>query len=140
LGNADSEKLWQLTNWSEPAGSGLSSHRALTDHHATAKYQGLFHSHFDYGWLVLRLAEPQPLSSLRKLTVGSTDISLPGELASAPATDLWQIPFPPGLISSTKTFELTLTAPGWKVTDVALVGDRIRDLHLRLLGSSVDRE
>jgi hypothetical protein len=135
LGNADGEKLWQLANWSEPVGSGLSSHRALTDHPATAKYLGLFHSHFDYGWLVLRLAEPQPLSSLRKLTVGSTDIPLPAELVSAPATDLWQIPFPPGLISATKTFELALTAPGWKVTDLALVGDRIRALHLRCLSA-----
>jgi hypothetical protein len=135
LGNVDSEKLWELTNWSQPVGNGLSSHRALTDQHATAKYSGLFHSHFDYGWLVLRLAEPQPLSNFRKLTVGSTDIPLPAELLAAPATDLWQIPFPAGLISGTKTFEVKLTAPGWKVTDIALVGDRIRDLHLKLLAS-----
>ena len=132
LGNANSEKQWELTNWSEPAGSGLSSHRAVTDQPATAKYTGLFHSHFDYGWLVLRLAEPQPLSNLRKLTVGSSDISLPADLLAATATDLWQIPFPAGLISATKTLELKLTAPGWKVTDIALSGERIRDLHLKL--------
>ena len=130
LGHPDSEKLWQLAGWGEPAGEGAMRHRPLGDQAASLKFQGVFYSHFDYGWLIVRLARPAPLTEAR-LWLGTQQLPISAELlAAAPAT-VWQIPLPPGLIPGTRTLELRLQSPGWQVTDVAVTGDPIRDVHLR---------
>ena len=130
--NPDSEQDWELTGWSEPAGEGLAGHRQLGDATAVIKYKRFFYSHFDYGWLVLRLAEPQSIRGL-KLELGGTAIPIPDELSQAAPGTIWQIPFPQGLISATKTFELKIQAAGWKITDLAVTGEQIRELHLELV-------
>ena len=132
LGNPDSEQYWEVSGWSEPAGTGLSRHRQLRAAPGVVKYKRFFYSHFDYGWLVLRLAEPQNIQGA-KLTIGTTVIPIPEDLANAPPNTIWQLPFPPGLIAATNVFELRIQAPGWQVTDIALTGDAIRDLHLGLV-------
>jgi hypothetical protein len=132
LGNPDSESKWKLSEFAEPAGKGLSRHRQLTEKPATVEYLGHFYTHFDYGWLVLHLAEPRPATEL-KLTLGSTPIPIPPELQSAGSRSIWQIPFPAGLISSTTKFVLQLQAPGWKIADIAVTGDEIREVHLAML-------
>ncbi|RPI89257.1 MAG: DUF1501 domain-containing protein [Planctomycetaceae bacterium] len=130
LGLPESERLWELEGFDEPAGTGTERHR-LVKEAARLKYKGFYYNHFNYGWLVIRLAEPQPISGV-KLAIAETTLPVPAELAALPAATVWQIPFPQGLMGSLTTFELRLTAPGWKPTDIAIVGDRIRDLHLQM--------
>ena len=132
LGNLDSEQSWELTGWSAPLGTGLSRHRQLSESPGVAKYKPFFYSHFAYGWLVLRLAEPRSIQGV-KLTVGSTPIPIPGDLAESAPRTIWQLPFPDGLIAATTQFELQIQAAGWKMTDLALTGDAIRELHLGLV-------
>lgn len=138
LGNPDSEVNWGLAGWSDPAGSGLQRYRQIGDQPATIQYQRMFYNHFDYGWLVFRLAEPMSLQGV-KLTSGAKAIPIPDSLFQNKPGTIWQIPFPPGLVASIKTFEVSLQAPGWKVTDIAVVGDPILDVHLKLLNEFVDQ-
>ena len=130
FGNPDSEKDWQLTGWGKPVGTGLGRYCALGPKPGSVKYLGVFYPHFNYGWLVFRLAEPRPIDVL-KLWVDATPIPISAELRNAGAKHIWQIPFPDGLISSTKVWQLQVEAPGWQVTDMALVGDRIGQRDLR---------
>jgi hypothetical protein len=136
IGNLDSEKEWKLTGWSDPAGGGLTRHRALGKQPATIQFTGRFHNHFDYSHLVLRVAKPQAIAGV-KLSLNGREIPIPEELAADAPAALWQIPFPAGMIAATSTFQLQIEAPNWPVTDLALVGAPIRDLHLhRLLATS----
>ncbi|MFN0052472.1 MAG: DUF1501 domain-containing protein [Planctomycetales bacterium] len=132
LGFPDGEKGWELSGFVDPAGSGLTRHRAVEATGARLKYTGLFYTHFDYGWLVLRLAEPRPAGEL-KIRVGAHPLPIPTELAAAGPATLWQIPLPEGLVGSLTSLELQLHAPGWKLTDLALTGDSIRDVHQALV-------
>jgi hypothetical protein len=132
FGHTGGEAEWKLSGFSAPAGSGLNRHRSLGDEPATVEYVESFFGHFDYGYLVLRLSEPQKLDRL-KLSVGGTPIPIPPELAAVEAQALWHIPFPAGVIKATKSFQLQIEAPQWKLTDLALVGDPIGDLHLAQL-------
>jgi hypothetical protein len=129
LGNPDSEKQWQLAGFGEPAGEGMNRHRTLGDGQATARYQGVFLGHFDYGWLVLNLAAPQSLAGV-KLSLSGSTLPIPEELVAASLRALWQIPLPDGLIVSKQVLELTVEAPGWQICDMAVVGDAIRDVDL----------
>lgn len=133
IGNPDSESEWKLTEFSEATGAGLLRHRQLGEKPATLEYLGNFYAHFDYGWLILHLAERRALSEL-KLLLGSAAVPLPPELLAAGTRTVWQIPFPPGLIAATKKFILQFQAPGWKIADIAVTGDEIRDVHLEMLG------
>ena len=92
----------------------------------------MFHTHFDYSHSVFRLAEPRSLEGVT-LAASGRAIPLPEGLIKQGEQTLWQIPFPAGLVASSSKFELTITAPDWPVTDFAVVGDPIRDLHLALL-------
>ncbi|MCY2962179.1 MAG: DUF1501 domain-containing protein, partial [Planctomycetota bacterium] len=132
LGLPESERLWELEGLGEPQGDGPDRHRPLSEKVARLKYKGFYYNHFDYGWLVLRLAEPRSSAGV-KLAVGDTPLPIPADLAAASPSAVWQIPFPQGLMSALGTFELRVTAPGCKLTDVAVVGDKIRDVHLALL-------
>lgn len=132
LGFADSEKQWDLGGFGEPQGEGLERHRSLGEQPAIAKYRGVFLNHFDYGWLVLRLATARPLAGLRVSLAGSA-VPIPDDLASATPRTLWQIPLPPGLSLTTAQLELSVQAPGWQVCDVAIAGDELRDVHLAAL-------
>lgn len=132
LGNPDSEKQWNLTGFEEPAGAGADRHRGLGEQHVAAKYLGVFFAHFDYGWLVLRLAAPRTLAGV-KLAVSGSSLSIPEELAARSPQILWQIPLPPGLILSKQTLEISIQAPGWLLSDIAVTGDAIRDVHLATL-------
>lgn len=134
LGFPDSEASWKLSGFGDAAGSGLARHRPIGAQPATAVYLGNFFAYFDYGWLVLRLTESRPISEAQ-LSLGGVPLPIPAELLSAAPALLWQIPFPPGRIPATKTFELTILAPDWKLTDLAATGDVIRDVHFQMLRS-----
>jgi hypothetical protein len=132
LGNPDSEVNWKLTGWSEPSGEGLSRHRSTGEGTASIQYGGFFYKHFDYGYLVLRLAELRSIEGV-KLTLAGRPIPIPESLLQAGRKSVWQVPFPPGMIGSTSTFDLGIEATNWPVTDIAVTGDEIRELHLRTL-------
>jgi hypothetical protein len=129
LGNPDSEKQWELSRFSDPAGDGAGRYRALGEEPATAKYKGVFLGHFDYGWLVLHLAAPRPLTGV-KLSISGSPIPFSEELLAAKPGVVWQIPLPAGLIVSKQTLEIAVEAPGWQISDIAVVGDAIRDVDL----------
>jgi hypothetical protein len=135
LGHAESEKLWEVTGFSEPAGEGLARHRSLGEAPARVKFKGFYYNHFDYGWLIVRLAEPARLSGTR-VQIGSTVIPIPEEVDGTQPAALWQISLPRGLMGSLSSLEISLIAPGWRVTDLAVVGDAIRPEHLQMLGSA----
>ncbi|MFN8855924.1 MAG: DUF1501 domain-containing protein [Planctomycetaceae bacterium] len=132
MGHAASEKQWELAGFSEPAGEGLSRHRTLGESPAQAKFKGFYYNHFDYGWLVIRLATPAPLAGTR-LQIGTTVLPVAESIDGNTPRSVWQIPLPQGLMGSLSTLDISLTAPGWKVTDLAVVGDQIRDEHLQML-------
>ena len=132
VGNPDEESAWKLTGWSEPIGKGLSRHRKIGDEPATIAFGGMFHTQFDYSHCVFRLAEPRSLEGVT-LTAAGRAIPISNDLIKLGERPLWQIPFPAGLATSSAKFELTIAAPDWPVTDFAVVGDRIRDLHLAML-------
>jgi hypothetical protein len=129
LGNSDSEKQWELSGFGDPAGDIADRHRALGEQPATAKYKGVFLGHFDYGWLVLHLAAPRSLGGVRLSISGST-VPVPDESIAATPRALWQIPLPAGLIVTKQMLEVTVKAPGWQMSDIAVVGDEIRDVDL----------
>jgi hypothetical protein len=131
-GIPDSEKNWQVGGSAAPAGPALQQFRALGTPPGEFKYLGHFYPHFDYEYLVLRLAEPQSLAGV-KLTLGGQPLPIPEDLTTAPPRLIWQIPFPNGLILATKSLDLAIAAPGWKLRALALAGEEIRDLHLRTL-------
>lgn len=135
LGCADSEKQWELAGFGDAQGEGLARHRPLGEQAATATYRGVYLGHFDYGWLVLRLASPRSLGGLR-LSLSRTAIPIPDNLASAPPRTLWQIPLPPGLSMALSRVEASIQAPGWHVCDVAITGDELRHVHLAALQSA----
>ena len=129
FGNPDSEKNWKLTSWSNPAGEGIDRNRRVGKTSSSIKYEGMFYGHFNYSHAVIRLAEPRKIDDLT-FTVNGEEIAIPQELKDAEANTVWQIPFPQDFLKTAKSFEATLSAPGWKVTSFALVGDAIRDMHL----------
>jgi len=137
FGNADSERLWKLVGFDNPRGSGLERFRPLSGSPASITYRGQFYNHFDYTHVVLRLAEPRPAGEV-KLVMAGRAIPVPDELAQAEPRRLWQLPIPGGIIRSIATgpdkFVLELTAPDWKLTSFAVVGERIRDRHLEHAG------
>jgi hypothetical protein len=136
LGNPDSEKSWKLTGFAEAFGIGPPRHRALGEGPALATYQGVFFAHFDYGWLVLRLAAPRPLAGVR-LALSGTLLTVSDEVLAAGPRTLWQIPLPSGLILSKHALEISIEAPGWPLCDIAVTGDAIRDVHLEGLGMNL---
>ena len=136
LGNPDSETNWKLTGWAEPTGTGLDRHRSTGEAPVSIEYGGFFYTHFDYGYLVLRLAEPRSIKGI-KLTLMGRPIPIPDSLMQSGEKTVWQVPFPPGMIGGTSKFDLKIEAENWPVTDIAVVGDEIRDLHLRTLGTAL---
>lgn len=136
LGNPDGETEWKLDGWSKSAGDGLNRHRRIANDAASLRYTGIFISHLDYGYCAIRLAEPRPIDELA-LSVNGRSIPVPRDLQDAGPRSLWQIPLPDGLIKSSKSLELRIEAAGWPVTDIAVLGDRIRELHLERLPAFV---
>jgi len=130
FGNPDSEKEWELKAWSQPVGTGLERHRTVGKAASSIKYLGNFYGHFNYSHAVVRLAEPKKIDEVT-FTVNGEEIAIPQELAESEAKTIWQIPFPQDYLKTAKSFEAKLSAPGWKVTSFALLGDRIRDMHLK---------
>lgn len=136
LGNTDGGEVhWNLTGWAKPGGEGSQRNRSTGKTPVKLQYTEKFYNHFDYGYLVLRLAEARSLDGLT-LSVNGKPLPLSDELQSQGEKTLWQIPFPAGLIRSISSFELTIDAADWALTDIALVGDEpIRDLHLQRLNA-----
>ena len=132
MGNAESEKQWRLTGWSEPTDVGPARHRAIGSDPVTIRYKGIFLTHFAYGSLALRLAEPTTLAGV-KLSVGGVELTIPDTLRDAEPRRVWQIPVASGPLRSAGAFELRLEAPGWKVTDLALCGEAIDQRHLAMI-------
>jgi hypothetical protein len=130
VGNVDSEKQWTLTGWSKATGEGLTRCRRTGETSSSIKYNGFFYTHFDYGHLVFRLAEPRSIEGCELKLTGRV-IPVPEELQQQGQQSVWQIPIPAGMVAGTKTFDLSVIAPDWPVTDFAIVGDQIRDLHLQ---------
>jgi hypothetical protein len=135
LGYPDSEKLWGLNGFGEPAGAGPGRHRPLDEQPAILKYRGVFLGHFDYAWLILRLAVPRPLAGVR-LSLSGTALPISAELSSAAPRALWQFPLPPGLSLTTTKLEISLHAPGWQICNVAITGDELQEVHLAQLRDS----
>lgn len=129
FGNPDWEADWQLQGFSEPAGEGLEQYRQINESPARVTYQGIWHIMFDWAYLVLRCPQPRTLDGL-KLTLEGKPLPIPADLLKQPASQLWHIPFPPGMIAASKNFDLKLQADGWKFTNLTLVGDRISERHL----------
>jgi len=132
-GNPPNEREWELVGWSEPTGVRDERYRVINEQGSSVRYLGLFHTHFDYGYLVFRLAEPADVGNVH-LALRDQPIPVSREMKDAPPDTLWQIPFPNGMIAQLpfpekKAFDLAIRAPGWKVTDMALVGDRIEPWH-----------
>lgn len=132
MGNGASEKQWQLSGFGELAGAETLRYRVPGNQPASLKYLGFFFAHFDYGWLVFRLAAPAALAGVN-LSLGSKTLSIPEYLQPALPRTLWQVPLPPGLIASMQSFELSIQAPGWRIAGIAVTGDEIRDLELETL-------
>jgi hypothetical protein len=133
LGSKDGESTWDLSGWSAPQGKGLAQHRLTTKPGPSIlKFTGDFYTHFDYSHIVLRLAEPRPLTDV-VLTVSGKPLPISEALKPAEPKQVWQFPLPAGMVQSIKTLELSIKAKDLPVTDFAIVGDRIRDLHLARL-------
>ncbi|MBI3863386.1 MAG: DUF1501 domain-containing protein [Planctomycetia bacterium] len=135
LGNAASEKQWTLTAMGAPRGDGINRHRPLGEVPATFKYGGVYFSHFDYGWVVLRLAEPRIITGLQIWFNGS-EVPVPEALLSSGQRTLWQVPIPAEARHATPDLTLKIHAPGWPLCDVAVTGDEIRDVHLKMFEES----
>lgn len=129
FGNPDSETRWKLTGWSDPVGEGLQRFRTPLQESASIKYNGLWYTHFDWAFLVLRCPEPRSMEGLT-LTLDGKPLPIPQTLKQSSPKQVWQIPFPAGMVVATKKFDLRLKAEGWMITDLALVGDRISSRHL----------
>ena len=138
IGNPESEKMWSLDGLSEVAGAGIDCGRSLRANSATITYQGLFYTHFDYRWLALRLNNRQTLAEVT-LHVAGRKLPLPSSLVQSSERQLWQIPFPKGLMATTSKFSLEIQAPGWFVTDIVLLGNRIKNSHLKDVSSTTHK-
>ncbi len=130
FGNPDSEAEWKLQGWSQPVGAGVDRHRTIAGEAATVTYTGKFYSHFDYAYAVIRSATPRTIDGLG-LALNGRPLPIPEDLTTAAPSTVWQIPFPAGMIRATKTLAMSVTAPGWQITDFAAVGEQIRERHLR---------
>ena len=133
LGSKDGESTWELSGWSAPQGEGLNQHRLTKEPGPSIlKFTGDFYTHFDYSHIVLRLAEPRPLTEVT-ISISGRSIPIDETLKPAEPKSVWQFPLPAGLVQSIQTLELAIKADGLPVTDFAIVGDKIRDLHLSRL-------
>ena len=132
LGFPASEGQWTISGFGELQGMERARHRPLGEQLARAIYGGVFLGHFDYGWLVLRLASARPAAGLRA-SLSGTPVPIPDALASAPPGTLWQIPLPVGLSLTTTKLDLTLQAPGWQICDIAITGDELHEVHVARL-------
>jgi hypothetical protein len=130
LGSRHGEETWTLTGWSAPRGEGLAQHRLTTaPGPSIIRFTGFFYTHFDYSHIVLRLAEACPLTDV-VLTVSGKPLAVSDDLKPDRPGTIWQLPLPAGMVQSIKTFELAITSPRLPVTDFAIVGQKIRQLHL----------
>ena len=124
------ESTWELTGWSEPIGKGLARHRlSAKDEASVLRYTGFFYTHFDYSHIVLRLAKPSAVTDAR-ITISGRQFTVPETLKPAEAKSVWQIPLPEGFVKTIQKFELSLEGVELPVTDFAIVGEKIRQLHL----------
>ena len=126
LGNRNQLPEWKLSFWSQPQGAGSKKFRTA-DRPATIEYTELFYAHFAYRFLVFRLAEPQKIDRL-SLSLNGKPIPIPEDLTKSNAQTLWQIPFSESLSKTQKTFRLSVTCPGWKLCDIAVTGDEVREM------------
>ena len=130
FGSDVGESQWVLTNWQAAAGEGATRHRRIVaGSAATLKFSGSYYSHFDYGFCIIRLAQPATLDGVR-LSVSGRELELTEKMKQQPASRVWQFELPEGMGRSISELTLSLTAPDWAVTDFAIVGDEVRDLHL----------
>ncbi len=129
FGNPDSEADWKLHGLSDPVGEGLDRYREISDAPARVTYQGHWHKLFDWAYLVLRCPEPCGIDGLA-LTFEGKPLPIPAELKAERLQQVWHIPFPPGMIAASENCDLAILGEGLRLTDLALVGDRISGRHL----------
>ncbi len=131
LGHPDSEVDWTLTGLAA-AGRGPQRERVIGTA-ATLTYRGIFWNHFDYTSLLIRLARPTALAEI-SLSLSGRPFPVPKALVEAKPSRLWQIPIPVGIVPAIPTgvnkLVLSLTAPGWPLSGVALTGDPVRKMVL----------
>ena len=77
LGNANQLPEWKLSGWSAIQGNGRTPYRTAAT--GTIEYTELFYTHFAYGFLVFRLAEPSKIDRL-SLSLDGKPIPIPDEL------------------------------------------------------------
>ena len=148
LGNANQLPEWKLNGWSAIQGTGKTRYRTADARSGirensvagrrtaefsriplqtgTIEYSELFYTHFAYGFLVFRLADPAKIDRL-SLSLNGKPIPIPEELAKSKPRTIWQVPFPESLSKAEKKFHLAVTCPGWKLCDVAVTGDAVRE-------------
>lgn len=133
LGNPESERDWELAGWSAPQSPRIAirgldgnSYRAVAKETATLRYRLHYPSHMHYAWLAFRLAEPRSLGGV-SIRLSGREVPIAAKLKEAAPRQLWQLPLPEGL--SLRELSLELTAPGWPLTDFAILGDPIEEWH-----------
>lgn len=132
LGSRERQPEWEFSGFSPLQGKADRRFRTPLAN-ASVRYTEKWYTHFDYSHLVLRLATPEKIDGV-KLTLGGSAVAIPAELADAAARRIWQIPFAAGFIKTVTAFELKIDAPGLPISEIAVVGDEIRDLHIRHFG------
>lgn len=120
---------WELTGWSDVLGAGHEQHRRILQKTAKLKYRRVYYGHFAYENLVLLTSEPVKADDLAIL-IADTPLEIPAELRTGPPRRLWQIPVPADLTKGLRELQVQITAPGWPISDIALTGEAVRQLHI----------
>ncbi len=128
LGNPDSEAEWKPTGFLAVAGTAPDGYRPLGDTPGVLEFQGHYPNVFDYAVLAVRLAQPAALTDVR-IKLGDQVLPFSDELQQQGPQRLWQIPLASGLAKSLSTLQIEILAPGWQVSDVAILGDPIHARH-----------
>ena len=132
LGHPDSEANWSLAGLAA-ASTGPERERTVGETAATLTYRGIFWNHFDYTSLLIRLARPAALEGI-SVSLSGRPVALPAALMEAAPSRLWQIPIPVGIVPAIPTgpgkLVISLTAPRWSLTGLALTGDPVRKMVL----------
>lgn len=131
LGNANRLDEWKTPGWTKIEGEGNAKFRVPATT-GIVEYTEKFYTHFAYAYLTFRLAKPATIDGV-KLALNGERVPIPESLASSGARNIWQVPLPEGMTSRNARFRLEVVAP-WRVCDVAVTGDRIREMFLERLG------
>ncbi len=133
LGQPDQKQEWTFSGFSDSGGAKNDRYKT-TGNVATLKYTGKFYNHFNYSHVIFRLAKPQAIAGV-SLKVNGRAVPVPEDLAKAGNRQVWQVPFPAGLIRSLQNFEMTIEGTSWKLCDFALCGREVPERFLQRAGA-----